>query len=95
MRINGKDPNPRAAPSSRAQKTQRTGTTGKAQGTAKRGDNGPSSGVSAKLSPEAIELAEQGGVDAAKVERLRGIIERGEFVINSQLIAERILQTGG
>lgn len=52
------------------------------------------SGVSASVSAKAKSLANEAGIDVEKVERLRELIENGEFVIDYQVIAERILQTG-
>lgn len=58
----------------------------------KRGKKG--GGVSASVSAKAKSLANDAGIDVAKVERLRELIENGEFAIDYNVIAERILQTG-
>lgn len=86
MRISGKKPPERAARSSRA---------APANASKKSPSAGPASSVRASVSAEARSLADQGGIDQAKVERLRGLIESGQFVVDSQVIAERILATGG
>ena len=52
------------------------------------------SGVSAAVSPKARSLANDASYDIEKVERLRDLIERGEFTINYNLIAEQIMTRG-
>ncbi len=60
--------------------------------TSKSGRGKKGKGVTASVSAKAKSLANDAGIDVAKVERLRELIEKGEFQINHQLIAERILQ---
>lgn len=87
MRISGKKPADRAARSSRAVSTRPEST--------KKSSTGPSSSVRASVSAEARNLAGRGGIDQAKVERLRELIASGKFVVDAQVIAEKILATGG
>lgn len=47
------------------------------------------------VSPEARRLAASGGLDAAKVERLRAAIEAGSFVVDSAAVAQKLVDTGG
>ncbi len=53
-----------------------------------------SSGVKTSVSAKARSLNNEAGIDVAKVERLRELIENGEFVIDYNVVAERILQAG-
>jgi len=93
MRIPGK---PDAA--DRAARTARSTSIGtKAKSSAPKKDSaaqGGGKGVSASVSAKARSLADQKGMDVAKVERLRELIDSGDFKIDAELIAERILQAG-
>lgn len=92
MRIPGK---PDAA--DRAARTARTtsiGTKAKSSEPKKATAKGGGKGVSASVSAKARSLADQKGMDVAKVERLRELIDSGDFKIDAELIAERILEAG-
>jgi len=51
--------------------------------------------VRVSVSSEARRLADSAAVDLEKVERLRSAIESGTFEMNFQVIADRIVDTGG
>ncbi len=90
MRIPGKpDAADRAA---RAARTTTIGTKAKSSAPNKPSAKGGSQAVSASVSAKARSLADQKGMDVAKVERLRELIDSGDFKIDAQLIAERIIQ---
>ena len=48
--------------------------------------------VTVNVSAQAHALAEESSIDQAKVDRLRGLIERGELQIDPRAIAERIVE---
>ena len=52
-------------------------------------------GVKATVSTRAVELADENSVNVQKVNQLRELIESGQFVMDFQLIAERIVSSGG
>jgi anti-sigma28 factor (negative regulator of flagellin synthesis) len=56
---------------------------------------GASDGVTSTVSTRARELAGSSAIDVPKVNQLRELIESGRFVMDFQLIAERIVSTGG
>jgi flagellar biosynthesis anti-sigma factor FlgM len=50
--------------------------------------------VRVNVSEQARALANQNGIDVSKVERLRSAIEKGDFKIDAQKIANRIVDGG-
>ncbi len=62
-------------------------------GTASSAGSGAS--ATAAVSVQARSLAAEHGIDSAKVEQLRELINTGAFKMDFMRIAERIVQTGG
>ncbi|MEM6791291.1 MAG: flagellar biosynthesis anti-sigma factor FlgM [Myxococcota bacterium] len=91
MRIPGK---PDAA--DRAARAARSPSVGKKTKSAASGVESPASGpsVRANVSAKARTLADQGGMDIEKVERLRELIDSGDFKVDAMLIADRLIRAG-
>jgi len=91
MRIPGKpDAADRAARAARTVTVDKNAPSSSNKATAK----GGAKSVNASVSAKARSLADEKGMNIAKVERLRELIDNGEFKIDAQLIAERIVQGG-
>ncbi len=82
----------------RAARTDRGKDASKSAGkTAQGGTSGVGSAdsVKATVSSRARELADESSINVEKVNQLRELIESGRFVMDFQLIAERIVSSGG
>jgi flagellar biosynthesis anti-sigma factor FlgM len=56
-----------------------------------RGEEGRSS-VSLSISSRALQLSSaNGGIDTAKVDRLKPLVDSGEFKVDPQVVADRIV----
>jgi len=97
MRIpSNTDPNgpDRAARADRA-KTDKAKRADKSEGRPEASDRVARKGVKATVSAKARSLAKEKGLDVAKVNRLRELIDNGSFFIDVHLIAQRIVEQGG
>jgi len=82
----------------RAARAERAKDAGKSDAKPQRGGSGSTGaadGVKATVSTRARELAGESSINVEKVNELRELIESGKFVMDFQLIAERIVSSGG
>jgi flagellar biosynthesis anti-sigma factor FlgM len=79
----------------RADRTKDAGKSPAKSQSVRSSSSGAAGGVKATVSTRARELAGESSINVKKVNELRELIESGQFVMDFQLIAERIVSTGG
>lgn len=80
---------------SRADRANRGSDTKKSESGSSAKSGVDADGVKVSISSQAKRVADDNAMDVEKIERLRAVINSGEFEMNFELIGERIVESGG